>query len=124
MIKCSPVQFTSNLLSIPQIFYYGNFHDIGFNFLTYEICILYWLSNLIAILPHSVDSYEVSTIIAAKILPVVKNQHLLLCTLLICNAAAMEVRIFSPLCFRKEFEHVGGDFLMEMNFLSGTAGFP
>jgi len=28
---------------------------------------------------------------AAKILPVVKNQHLLLCTLLICNAAAMEV---------------------------------
>ncbi|XP_058080294.1 DUF21 domain-containing protein At4g33700 isoform X3 [Magnolia sinica] len=27
---------------------------------------------------------------AAKILPVVKKQHLLLCTLLICNAAAME----------------------------------
>ncbi|GLT41881.1 hypothetical protein SLA2020_159130 [Shorea laevis] len=27
---------------------------------------------------------------AAKILPVVNNQHLLLCTLLICNAAAME----------------------------------
>ncbi|XP_028243025.1 DUF21 domain-containing protein At2g14520-like isoform X2 [Glycine soja] len=27
---------------------------------------------------------------AEKILPVVKNQHLLLCTLLICNAAAME----------------------------------
>ncbi|XP_010105303.2 DUF21 domain-containing protein At2g14520 [Morus notabilis] len=27
---------------------------------------------------------------AAKILPVVKNQHLLLCSLLICNAAAME----------------------------------
>ncbi|KAJ7283122.1 hypothetical protein O6H91_Y346400 [Diphasiastrum complanatum] len=27
---------------------------------------------------------------AAKIYPVVKNQHLLLCTLLICNAAAME----------------------------------
>lgn len=27
---------------------------------------------------------------AVKILPVVKNQHLLLCTLLICNAAAME----------------------------------
>lgn len=27
---------------------------------------------------------------AARILPVVKNQHLLLCTLLICNAAAME----------------------------------
>ncbi|XBH82482.1 hypothetical protein VPH35_071123 [Triticum aestivum] len=27
---------------------------------------------------------------AAKILPVVKNQHLLLCTLLICNAVAME----------------------------------
>ncbi|KAL4318959.1 hypothetical protein GQ457_18G019580 [Hibiscus cannabinus] len=27
---------------------------------------------------------------AAKILPVVENQHLLLCTLLICNAAAME----------------------------------
>ncbi|XP_066392644.1 DUF21 domain-containing protein At2g14520-like [Miscanthus floridulus] len=27
---------------------------------------------------------------AAKILPVVKNQHLLLCTLLICNAGAME----------------------------------
>ena len=26
-----------------------------------------------------------------KILPVVKRQHLLLCTLLICNAAAMEV---------------------------------
>ncbi|KAJ9561182.1 hypothetical protein OSB04_006342 [Centaurea solstitialis] len=29
-------------------------------------------------------------IYAEKILPVVKNQHLLLCTLLICNAAAME----------------------------------
>jgi hypothetical protein len=28
---------------------------------------------------------------AVKILPVVRNQHLLLCTLLICNAAAMEV---------------------------------
>ncbi|XVF00664.1 hypothetical protein REPUB_Repub04eG0020600 [Reevesia pubescens] len=28
---------------------------------------------------------------AAKILPVVKKQHLLLCTLLICNAAAMEI---------------------------------
>lgn len=27
---------------------------------------------------------------AEKILPVVRNQHLLLCTLLICNAAAME----------------------------------
>ncbi|KAL0348284.1 UNVERIFIED_CONTAM: DUF21 domain-containing protein [Sesamum angustifolium] len=27
---------------------------------------------------------------AAKILPVVRNQHLLLCTLLVCNAAAME----------------------------------
>ncbi|KAF5444263.1 hypothetical protein F2P56_036751 [Juglans regia] len=27
---------------------------------------------------------------AAKILPVVRNQHLLLCTLLICNAASME----------------------------------
>jgi len=30
-------------------------------------------------------------IYAAKILPVVQNQHLLLCTLLIANAAAMEV---------------------------------
>lgn len=30
---------------------------------------------------------------AAKILPVVRRQHLLLCTLLICNAAAMEVTI-------------------------------
>lgn len=29
--------------------------------------------------------------LAAKILPVVQRQHLLLCTLLICNAAAMEV---------------------------------
>ncbi|KAL4558040.1 hypothetical protein LXL04_036236 [Taraxacum kok-saghyz] len=29
-------------------------------------------------------------IYAEKILPVVKRQHLLLCTLLICNAAAME----------------------------------
>ncbi|KAM7491571.1 hypothetical protein LguiA_034492 [Lonicera macranthoides] len=28
--------------------------------------------------------------LAAKILPIVKNQHLLLCTLLICNAMAME----------------------------------
>ncbi|KNA25247.1 hypothetical protein SOVF_008270 [Spinacia oleracea] len=28
---------------------------------------------------------------AAKILPVVRKQHLLLCTLLICNAAAMEI---------------------------------
>jgi hypothetical protein len=30
-------------------------------------------------------------IVTEKILPVVRNQHLLLCTLLICNAAAMEV---------------------------------
>lgn len=30
-------------------------------------------------------------LMAAKILPIVKNQHLLLCTLLICNAMAMEV---------------------------------
>lgn len=30
-------------------------------------------------------------VLTEKILPVVKNQHLLLCTLLICNAAAMEV---------------------------------
>jgi hypothetical protein len=30
-------------------------------------------------------------VVAAKILPVVKNQHLLLCTLLIGNALAMEV---------------------------------
>lgn len=30
-------------------------------------------------------------VITAKILPVVRKQHLLLCTLLICNAAAMEV---------------------------------
>ncbi|MCD7451623.1 hypothetical protein HAX54_012885 [Datura stramonium] len=29
-------------------------------------------------------------VLTEKILPVVKNQHLLLCTLLICNAAAME----------------------------------
>ncbi|KAG2704011.1 hypothetical protein I3760_06G163400 [Carya illinoinensis] len=29
---------------------------------------------------------------AAKILPVVRNQYLLLCTLLICNPGAMEVR--------------------------------
>lgn len=31
-------------------------------------------------------------ILAAKIFPVVKNQHLLLCTLLIGNSLAMEVR--------------------------------
>lgn len=40
---------------------------------------------------------------AAKILPVVKNQHLLLVTLLICNAAAMEVMLKtspSPLCYQ------------------------
>ncbi|XP_059313859.1 DUF21 domain-containing protein At4g33700 isoform X2 [Lycium ferocissimum] len=36
---------------------------------------------------------------AEKILPVVKNQHLLLCTLLICNAAAMEI-IPQSLCSR------------------------
>lgn len=34
-----------------------------------------------------------SLLIAAKILPVVRKQHLLLCTLLICNAAAMEVNV-------------------------------
>ncbi|KAK2987444.1 hypothetical protein RJ640_018581 [Escallonia rubra] len=33
---------------------------------------------------------------AAKILPVVRNQHLLLCTLLICNAASMEMLLLSP----------------------------
>lgn len=32
--------------------------------------------------------------VAAKILPVVRNQHLLLCTLLIGNALAMEVSSF------------------------------
>ncbi|KAH1218166.1 DUF21 domain-containing protein [Glycine max] len=36
---------------------------------------------------------------AAKILPVVRNQHLLLCTLLICNAAAMEI-IPQSICSR------------------------
>ena len=37
--------------------------------------------------------YDINNLICstAKILPVVRNQHLLLCTLLICNAAAMEV---------------------------------
>lgn len=48
--------------------------------------------------------------VTAKILPVVKNQHLLLCTLLICNAASMEVHIVEisrtryslyALCFKK-----------------------
>lgn len=34
-------------------------------------------------------------VVTEKILPVVKNQHLLLCTLLICNAAAMEVHLNS-----------------------------
>lgn len=37
-------------------------------------------------------------VIAVKILPVVKNQHLLLCTLLICNAAAMEVSVCVCFC--------------------------
>lgn len=32
--------------------------------------------------------------ITAKILPVVKRQHLLLCTLLMCDAAAMEVNYY------------------------------
>lgn len=35
---------------------------------------------------------------AAKILPVVKNQHLLLVTLLVCNAAAMEVMFKTSPC--------------------------
>lgn len=41
-------------------------------------------------------------LLAAKILPVVKNQHLLLCTLLIGNSLAMEVCELSFI-FRKKF---------------------
>lgn len=37
-------------------------------------------------------------VLTEKILPVVKNQHLLLCTLLICNAAAMEVQLQAYAC--------------------------
>ncbi|KAG9134066.1 hypothetical protein Leryth_004750 [Lithospermum erythrorhizon] len=37
-----------------------------------------------------VDLEVLAKSVTEKILPVVKNQHLLLCTLLICNAAAME----------------------------------
>lgn len=42
---------------------------------------------------HTQCTYYLSFVITAKILPVVRKQHLLLCTLLICNAAAMEVHI-------------------------------
>lgn len=42
-------------------------------------------------------------VLTAKILPVVKNQHLLLCTLLICNAAAMEVSILSLIIYGIRF---------------------
>ncbi|KAK8987448.1 hypothetical protein V6N11_027199 [Hibiscus sabdariffa] len=38
----------------------------------------------------SLSLVDLEVLANAKILPVVKNQHLLLCTLLICNAAAME----------------------------------
>lgn len=37
--------------------------------------------------------------LTAKIYPVVKNQHLLLCTLLIGNSLAMEVRLASNCLF-------------------------
>lgn len=41
--------------------------------------------------------------LTAKILPVVQNQHLLLCTLLICNAAAMEVSNYDSVSFEENF---------------------
>lgn len=41
----------------------------------------------------SLFSFFCTVFSAAKILPIVKNQHLLLCTLLICNSLAMEVWI-------------------------------
>ena len=58
------------------------------------LCFAWWLIH------DKVKVYDVyvwlvsllkSSVLAAKILPVVKNQHLLLCTLLIGNSLAMEV---------------------------------
>lgn len=69
-------------------------------------------------------SSEISIVIAVKILPVVKKQHLLLCTLLLCNAAAMEVYLFLCVSFRMQFEHGRDDLTVEMFFLSGTSYFP
>ncbi|XP_074305574.1 DUF21 domain-containing protein At2g14520-like [Silene latifolia] len=52
----------------------------------------FFAADKLRILEISATNYKVNQLFAIdkKILPVVKNQHLLLCTLLICNAAAME----------------------------------
>ncbi|XP_074303626.1 DUF21 domain-containing protein At2g14520-like [Silene latifolia] len=52
----------------------------------------FFAADKLRILEISATNYKMFCVILIieKILPVVKNQHLLLCTLLICNAAAME----------------------------------
>lgn len=49
------------------------------------------LTLFCSLLPHITPCLKLRLALTEKILPVVKRQHLLLCTLLICNAAAMEV---------------------------------
>lgn len=46
------------------------------------------------ILKNSPSPFYLSFLCAAVILPVVKKQHQLLVTLLLCNACAMEVNIY------------------------------
>ena len=58
----------------------------------------YFLTMLcfLSLLEHLTESFFFTcylSIMAEKILPIVKNQHLLLCTLLIGNALAMEVYV-------------------------------
>lgn len=66
-------------------------------------------------------------LIAAKILPVVKKQHLLLCTLLICNAAAMEVNDIDVYWKKRNKSFCTYDkklMLICLFLLSGTSHFP
>lgn len=53
----------------------------------------YFCMTVILVLLHTAHADLSCYDITEKILPVVKKQHLLLCTLLICNAAAMEVNM-------------------------------
>jgi metal transporter CNNM len=58
----------------------------------YFLTVIYFLS----LLKHLTECFLITcylSIMAEKILPIVKNQHLLLCTLLIGNALAMEVYV-------------------------------
>lgn len=65
--------------------------DTQFPFSFFGIIIIYLYHYYVPFFPFYINSTSCS---AATILPVVKRQHQLLVTLLLCNACAMEVKIY------------------------------